>query len=150
MKMVGTVLIVGTLFLREPVTSFPGLLAWIPTAGAALILFSGKFSEREFTRKVFEFKPLLFIGDISYSLYLWHFAWLVLPKEINNNLHGAWITLAEVIGMICCALASYYWLENPIRTSTLLKRDPLSTALLLLVCLILVWDCTVFVARLIA
>jgi len=150
MKMVGTVLIVGTLFLREPVTSFPGLLAWIPTAGAALILFSGKFSERDFTRKVFEFKPLLVIGDISYSLYLWHFAWLVLPKEINNNLHGAWITLAEVIGMICCALASYYWLENPIRTSTLLKRDPLSTALLLLVCLVLVWDCTVFVARLIA
>ena len=150
MKIVGTVLIVGALLVKAPVTSFPGLLAWIPTAGAALILFSGKFSERDFTRKVFEFKPLLFIGDISYSLYLWHFVWLVLPTEINNHLHGAWITLAEVIGMICCALASYYWLENPIRTSALLKKDPLSTALLLLVCLLLVWDCTIFVARLIA
>jgi peptidoglycan/LPS O-acetylase OafA/YrhL len=150
MKIVGTILIVGALLVKAPVTSFPGLLAWIPSAGAALILFSGKFSERDFTRKVFEFKPLLFIGDISYSLYLWHFVWLVLPTEINNHLHGAWITLAEVIGMICCALASYYWLENPIRTSALLKKDTLSTALLLLVCLVLVWDCTIFVARLIA
>ncbi len=148
MKMSGTTLIVGALLVKAPVTSFPGLLAWIPTAGAALILFSGKFSEKEFTRKIFEFKPLLFIGDISYSLYLWHFVWLVLPMEISNKAHGLWFIIAEIIGMSCCALASYYWLENPIRTSALLKKDPLSTLLLLLVCLVLVWNCTALVAKL--
>ena len=70
---------------------------------------------------------LLFLGDISYSLYLWHFPVLIILEHASNHLalslHSAVVErVAPLVTTFLCmvlpfavATASYYWLEVPFR-----------------------------------
>lgn len=66
--------------------------------------------------RLFSFKPLVYIGKISYSMYLWHFPIIILVTSLTeynslDNLHII-ITLILIIAMSCF---SYYFIEKPIR-----------------------------------
>ncbi|MDQ0606614.1 peptidoglycan/LPS O-acetylase OafA/YrhL [Variovorax sp. W1I1] len=66
----GFVLIIGSLALIGKSSPFPGIMAIWPCAGAALLIWagSGRFTSSRFLLS----RPMVFIGLISYSLYLWH------------------------------------------------------------------------------
>ena len=51
---------------------FPGYAALLPTLGAALIIWSGRDSGPRAVSGFLSLPPLRYIGDISYSMYLWH------------------------------------------------------------------------------
>jgi peptidoglycan/LPS O-acetylase OafA/YrhL len=98
-------------------TRFPGLHALVPCLGAALFIFA---FNRESDRPV----PLpwrragLFIGKISYSLYLWHWPVLLLG---NAAMPLAWAgsplaTVAQLAGSLLFAIASYRFVETPPRS----------------------------------
>lgn len=70
---VGLLLILYSLFFLSPESSFPGFNALFPTIGAALIIYGQSDS---LVGRFLSIKPVVFIGLISYSLYLWH--WPVL------------------------------------------------------------------------
>jgi peptidoglycan/LPS O-acetylase OafA/YrhL len=84
----------------------------------------------------FSRQPLKYIGDISYSLYLFHFAWLNVPLQYAQLKYGITTELSgtsrvlQVLGALACAVASYHLFENPIRRSKWLDRHPQLTALL--------------------
>lgn len=61
---------------------FPGMNALLPCAGAALILYAGE-SGSSLTGKALSLKPVVFIGVISYSLYLWHWPLIVFFKFVT-------------------------------------------------------------------
>ena len=88
-----------------------------------------------------------YIGDISYSLYLWHYVWLMLPLQMVNPPTGDWARVIEVAGAFACASISYHFLENPIRHSKRFDRDGIAVALMLLICVGLSWDATLLVGR---
>jgi peptidoglycan/LPS O-acetylase OafA/YrhL len=92
-------------------------------------------------------KPLRFIGDVSYSFYLWHFGWLMLPKQLDFFANNSWTPIIGIIGAFICAVISYYLLENPIRHSKRLTKDGIAVAILLLVCLALSWDATLLIEQ---
>ncbi len=56
---------------------------------------------------------VVFIGLISYSLYLWHWAVIVLSKlTVGINL---WTFPIQLLCIVLASLASYYWVEKPFR-----------------------------------
>ena len=58
-------------------TPFPGYAALLPCLGAALVIWSGSGTA---VARALSFRPMVFIGLISYSLYLWHWPLIVFAK----------------------------------------------------------------------
>ena len=81
----GGLLIVSLFAVREQ--HFPGLAALMPTIGAALILSA---SPKALFNRALAQEPVVFIGLISYSLYLWHWP-LIAYANIIEPIHGAWV-----------------------------------------------------------
>ncbi len=71
----GLILIVGSAYLFDQQSPYPGWLALIPTIGASLILWGGANSR--VASSTLSARALVFVGLISYPLYLWHWPLLV-------------------------------------------------------------------------
>ena len=80
MAATGLALIIWALIFYRPGTPFPGMNALLPCGGAALIIAAGSYGETAVSR-VLSLSPFVFIGLISYSLYLWHWPIIVLLRE---------------------------------------------------------------------
>jgi len=75
----GAILASAVLFTEE--TVYPGWLALVPVLGAALVIGFGAQASRGAVGRVLGIRPLVFVGAISYSLYLVHWPLLVLAHE---------------------------------------------------------------------
>ena len=82
--------------------------------GLIVIISSGK--QHTLMSKLLSFKPIVFIGKISYSLYLWHFPILVLTTPVSEigNPNIIFVILRVILTFIL-ATASYVFVETPIR-----------------------------------
>lgn len=129
-------------------TPFPGSLALLPCGATAVLLWTGLAQPRGGPRSWLSWGPLNFLGNISYSLYLYHFGWLVLPALLASRWTTPGARVGEVAAAGLCATASYYWLENPLRRSSRLKEDGLSVSLLLVIALSLSVGTTLVVGNL--
>ena len=127
---------------------FPGIVAWWPCGASAVLLWTGEASVRGAPASWLSWSPFRYIGDLSYSLYLWHYLWLMLPLQRMQPISSPLARVVEIAGATVCAMVSYHLVENPIRHSRRLARDGWATLLLLLVCVALSWDSTFVVARL--
>jgi peptidoglycan/LPS O-acetylase OafA/YrhL len=129
-------------------SAYPGALAWWPCGATAVLLWTGQASARGGPATWLSWRACRYVGDISYGLYLWHYAWLMLPLQMVHPPTSAWARVCEVAGAFACAALSYHLLENPIRRSARLDRDPMAVALLLLLCLAVSVDATIIVGHL--
>ncbi len=95
-------------------TSFPGWTALLPCAGTALAIYAGKAHGSVLLRS----KPAVWIGRISYSLYLVHWPLIVFARYNAQKP----ITGSEQIALIACtfglAIVSFYIIEAPFRKKT--------------------------------
>ena len=82
--------------------------------GLIIIISSGR--QYTFMSKILSFKPFVFIGKISYSLYLWHFPILVVTTPVSEigNPNLFYVTLRIVL-IFLVATGSYMFVETPIR-----------------------------------
>ena len=82
--------------------------------GLIIIISSGR--QYTFMSKLLSFKPFVFIGKISYSLYLWHFPILVVTTPVSEigNPNLLYVTLRIVL-IFLVATGSYMFVETPIR-----------------------------------
>jgi peptidoglycan/LPS O-acetylase OafA/YrhL len=78
----GLSLIVFSMLFFDESTRFPGLSALLPCFGAALLILSGAGKNTNVS-KVLSVKPFVFIGLISYSLYLWHWPIISFAKYLT-------------------------------------------------------------------
>jgi hypothetical protein len=116
-------LILYPIFCYKPETRFPGLAAVPPCLGAALIIFSGGASPTLISR-VLAVKPVVFIGLISYPLYLWHWPLLVFSRYRNVDLQSWEIRVSLLLVSVVCAAASWKWIETPFRKRRFCPRRP--------------------------
>lgn len=130
--MVSLGVLVKALYVITPDSVFPGTLAWLVVAPTGALLLAGTAGESVGTKAV-GIWPLRMIGNISYSLYLYHYIWLVLPEYFRHPLVTQRDRLIEIGGALACAILSTYLVENPIRHSKRLRRDGWSTLLILLI-----------------
>ena len=101
--------------LLARVEQFPGLAAFPPCLGAAMIIASGNVGTNVVAR-VLALRPVVFIGLLSYSLYLWHWPLIVFVKQYT---FATALTTAQMVGVIALtfvlALISWYFVERPCR-----------------------------------
>lgn len=105
--------------------AFPGAWALVPAVGTALLL-AGLQSDavRGPMHRVLASRPAVAIGDISYSLYLWHWPFLVWVAA----LWPAPSPLARSLAVVCAlstATLSYRWIESPVRRWTIGRLENL-------------------------
>ncbi len=123
---VGVVLLIAPVILFDNATPFPGITALAPCAGAAICIAAGS-RPNTLSQAVFGSAPMVFVGRISYSLYLWHWPVLVLygysqPDAITPVETGVLLALTFFL-----AWASWKYIENPFRKAPGAAAVPLRT-----------------------
>ncbi len=105
--------------LRGPIVSSPLLPEALPVAaGTALLVWSGSHGGHWVSRCL-SWRPLVFIGLISYSLYLWHWPVIVLFKYYLVRDPGMLGSCAAAALMTACAVLSWRYVERPFRSSSM-------------------------------
>jgi peptidoglycan/LPS O-acetylase OafA/YrhL len=125
-------LIVGGVFI-DPERSFPGFWALLPTLSAYLLISAG--SHAWFNRVVLSNRLLVWIGLISFPLYLWHWPLLVFAKQSSALQPSVQLLLSMVAISIAMAWLTYRLIERPIRFG---KREGGRKALFLSLLLIII------------
>ncbi len=126
---------------------YPGSLAWLPCGAAALFIWAGVAGPRNPITRLLSTRPLGYIGDLSYSLYLVHYVWLELPAQFSMPLTSWPWRVVELAGTFVTAVISYHFLENPIRRSKRLSGDRVAVFLVLCVCVATSWTASLIVAH---
>jgi peptidoglycan/LPS O-acetylase OafA/YrhL len=91
---------------------FPGYWALVPTIGAAAIIFSG--SKTWVNRNIFSNPIMIFVGLISYPMYLWHWPLLVFLRAVNQQPPLILKLLALLLSVVL-AWVTWRVVERPLR-----------------------------------
>jgi len=108
----GLVLIDVAIFVLDVHRAFPGWWALLPVAGSALLLSApNSFINRRFL----EWRPVVWIGLISYPLYLWHWPLLVMFAIIKFRPLTPLEVGLIIIASVALAWSTYQFIEKPLR-----------------------------------
>ncbi len=108
----GTLLVFGSAVLLHGQISYPGWYALAPSVGAALIIAGGTAGERNIVSRLFGTGPMVWVGDRSYSIYLWHWPVLILGGALGVARSPAGLA-ALVLLTVALAALSYRYVEFP-------------------------------------
>ena len=112
----GLFLIFAPILLLEKSSVFPGWNALYPTIGAALLI---GWANGTIVGRLLSLAPLVWIGKISYSFYLWHWPLIVFWKlQFGQDLSGVEMTFLFSLSIISAA-ASTSFIEKPFRSKKL-------------------------------
>lgn len=125
----GIGLIVAGIALISPTSAFPGVWALLPVLGAALIINAGP--DTYLNGRLLSWRPAVWVGLISYPLYLWH--WVLLSMVVivfgdSNPTFRHESRLVLVVLSILLAWLSYRYFEDPIRRSRRIRTSVALTA----------------------
>lgn len=118
LSLAGVVAILAACILFTEATPFPGWVAALPVLGCAALLAAGD-APGTVTGRVLRMRPLVLIGQVSYSLYLWHWPVMVALSYGTDKLAGSRSVLAIAISLFL-AFASLYLIEQPVRRKSVL------------------------------
>jgi peptidoglycan/LPS O-acetylase OafA/YrhL len=120
---IGMALIFTAAFFYDQWTRFPGVAAVTPVLGTALVIWSSE-GQPSSIGKALSIRPLVFIGLISYPLYLWHWPILVFARYTQASSLDASTRVAVLVVSAVIAIMSWKWLETPFRRRVLLRTQP--------------------------
>jgi peptidoglycan/LPS O-acetylase OafA/YrhL len=113
-NLLGLALIAGSAFGLKHGSPFPGFNAVWPCTGSMLILWGGSNEHSNPVKRVLTCRPVVLIGLISYSFYLWHWPPVALAHYLNVDLTPLRSGLL-VLGSGILAWVTWRWVENPCR-----------------------------------
>lgn len=125
-RLIGIVLLIISIFFYTEKTSFPGISALLPTLGAALIIYSGIGADSSGINFL-KMPALVFIGKISYSLYLWHWPIIVFWKSYRIDTPTITDKVCWTAVSFAAAILSWKFIENPFRSASFLSRQSIFT-----------------------
>ena len=118
----GLVAIITAALFFTAATAMPGYNALLPVLGCAALLVGGIGLPRYGAHLLLSIRPMRFLGDISYSLYLWHWPILIIAAAYGGARDTLSIRVVLVVVSGLVATLSYYGLENPLRHIKLLSH----------------------------
>ena len=96
-----------------PRSAFPGWWALLPTAGAVLVIMAGPTAV--LNRRVLSSAPLVWVGLISYPLYLWHWPLLSFGRIVVGSVPSPGYRAGAIAASVVLAWATYRAIERPLR-----------------------------------
>ena len=124
---VGLSLILSAVLLLHPGFAFPGAWALVPTVGTACMIYAGE--DAWLNRKVLSLRLLVWVGLISYPLYLWHWPLLSFARIMESQTPAIEVRFWLVAASVALAWLTYKLLERPLRSR------PLSRNTVVILCL---------------
>ena len=128
----GLVMVVGSCFVLSGSLPFPGWIALLPVLGSAALIAGGSAQARFSPAPLTSLPPMVFVGGISYSLYLWHYPVIVLWTSYRGHGPGLLDGLGIVAISVLLAWLTKLLVEDKVRLWSLLAKHKwrsLSTAL---------------------
>ena len=116
---VGLALIFYAIFVFDSGTVFPGVMAGIPVAGTALIILAAPVGNP--VLRLLASRPFVWIGLISYSLYLWHQPIFAFLRHAGHEAPAE--LLASVPIVFLASWLSFRFVETPVRRNRALARQ---------------------------
>ena len=118
MGWVGVVGLVSAGMVLPVETGFPGYLALWPIVSGALVMLAGNTESRFGVDRILMSRPLLWVGESAYALYLVHWPLLILYMVFTNKPHAGVVDGALIIGVaVGLAWVLHRFVEQPLRGS---------------------------------
>ncbi|MDV8001813.1 acyltransferase family protein [Rhodococcus sp. IEGM 1408] len=122
----GLALIVSCGFVIDGAAHFPGPLAWYPIGGALLIVLGGNLPEgaratplKDPVSWLLSARVFRRLGDISYSLYLWHWPLLILWLSYDRQAEVTLVSGLTIVAIsVVLALLTEKYVERPLRMAS--------------------------------
>ncbi|MFD0202953.1 MULTISPECIES: acyltransferase family protein [Saccharothrix] len=115
----GLAAVLASAFWFTTSMAFPGWIAALPTVGTAAVLVARDDS----LARVLGVRPLTYVGDVSYSLYLWHWPVIVFLLEVTGreSLERYEVVAAAAASLMLAALSKHF-VEDPFRRRKPVRR----------------------------
>jgi peptidoglycan/LPS O-acetylase OafA/YrhL len=111
MGAIGIAMVLGSIFFYRAAMRFPGYEAIPPVLGSVLILASAGGR----ANRLLGLRPLVAVGLISYSLYLWHWPLLSFAGILNGKPMRPQTLALVMTAAFAAATLSYFLVEKPFR-----------------------------------
>lgn len=108
----GLLLVALALRDRYPAQAFPGWHAIPPVLGATLLIAAG--TGTRLNTWLLSNRVVVYVGLISYPLYLWHWPLLTFARILDNGEPAAGVRVALVVLAVALAAATFHWVEAPL------------------------------------
>lgn len=115
LSIIGMVLIVVPAIMLTKSSAFPGWNAFWPCLGTCILIYTGKTTDNQgILNTILQNKLLVWVGLLSYSLYLWHWPIFTFIKYLGLNLDGT-IRLGAILLTFLLSYLSWKYVEQPFR-----------------------------------
>jgi len=121
LSLLGLSMVIYSVFSFDTGTPFPSLYTLIPTLGTCLLILSA--TPKTVANRLLSFRPLVGLGLISYSTYLWHQPILAFSRHIFlGEMTAIWL-VSLCIASIVMGFFSWYFIEKPFRNRKVISRN---------------------------
>lgn len=108
-------------------TAFPGTAAMVPVLGTAAVIAAGIGQRTAPLQGLVGARPVKFIGDISYSIYLWHWPMIVVAPYVLGSELWFWQKVGLLALCLPLAWATKTFVEDAGKSWRILGRSPHET-----------------------
>jgi peptidoglycan/LPS O-acetylase OafA/YrhL len=112
-SLLGAILILAGVFVIDKDKAFPGWWALLPTLGTVLIISAN--NQSWINRTVLSNRILIWLGLISFPLYLWHWPLLSFARIVEGETPSLELRLGAIFISIALAYLTYRFIEIPVR-----------------------------------
>ena len=117
---IGLAAVVGAIvFMRE--SAFPGWIACVPVLGTACLIFGVEVAPSAFIARCLATRPMVQIGLLSYSFYLWHWPLLSIATIARDEALPRSVSMGLILVALALSYLTWRFVEEPVRR----RRSPL-------------------------
>lgn len=112
LAVLGLAMVLVSAVVYDHATPFPGWTALVPVAGTVLVILAGTGGGRLWHDRFTASRPVQSMGNISYSLYLWHWPLIVVAPFVLGTTMGTLVKAFLALAAVVLAWATKRWIED--------------------------------------
>lgn len=121
--LLAALVLIASAFVISEKTPFPGSAALVPVVATVLALRFGQGTARFRLEKILDLRPVQWVGDASYSIYLWHWPLIIFSNELPDRIRDTFAIRLSIIPLtLVLAWLSKRYIEDSVRNSSILVR----------------------------